>query len=79
MKKTVFALALLVGIAFSISTYANMQDQPSTQKTETVKQGDEKKSDTSCSEKKKDEAGCKKECTKKCEKSCCKKDSKETK
>lgn len=68
MKKTIFALALLVGIAFSASTYANLQDEPTAQKTETVKQ-DDKKSDASCSDKKKDDASCKKECTKKSDKS----------
>lgn len=79
MKKTIFALALLIGFAFSISSYAGQQDQSSTTKTETVKQEDTKKSDASGTEVKKDEAGCKKECTKKSDKSSCNKDTKESK
>lgn len=78
MKKSIFALVLFIGIAFSVSTYANQQDQSSTKKTETVQQSDEKKTDASCHDKKSD-TGDKKDCSKNCEKSCCKKDTKETK
>lgn len=77
MKKTVFTIALLVGIALSVSTYANLQDKKTETKTETVQQNDKNK-DASTSDMKKDDASCKKH-SKDCAKPCCKKETKECK
>jgi hypothetical protein len=78
MKKTVFAVALLIGISFSALTYANLQDQPAktTTQTETAKQSDTKKTDASCTEKNKADTTANKECHKNCQKPCCKKETK---
>ena len=73
MKKTIFDLALFMGMAFSVSAYANLQEKATAAKTETVSK-DDKKSSASGSETKKDAD--KKDCAKKCEKSCSNKESK---
>lgn len=68
MKKTALTLAFITAFAFSGFTYANIQDKPASAKTETVCSDDQKKSDASSTEKKKDCTENKKESPKKTEK-----------